>query len=365
MTKQRTDTGRLCAIAGIVALGTVVPTASGASQQESPPGTETTVALSGPAGNVINMILVKVNGDPILLSDLQDLEEDQLAILRQQIPEDEIQAQLPLLRENLLRGLIDTKMMLQRADRLGITADANLVDRQIQSVRETNSLTSDEDFEAALAEVGMTVEDMREQVRRTIRRQTLVFEEVNRNVFVSEREIRAYYQEHTDEFGAPEQVRLQQLVFLTQGGDPEALQQQAEAALQELREGAAFDTVASKYTNALPFADESFIAVSDLNETLAAAVPELAENSYSDVLRSDFGFQLVRVLERQEQAVSPLEDVRDVIRSRLTTEKSQKRMTEYLAGLRERTTLEIFDPRFAGIEETWKAAEDSRRVEAR
>lgn len=352
--------GWRCAIAGSMVLTAALPAVGANAQQQLPQGDEITVALPVAPDNVINMIVVKVNGDPILLSDLEEVEADQLLLLRQQIPENEIQAQLSLLRGNLLLGLIDTKMMLQRADRLGIRADANLVDRQIQQLREANGLISDEAFEAALAEAGMTVEKMRDQARRRLRTQTLVFEEVNRNVFVSEREIRAHYQEHQDEFGAPEQVRLQQLVFLIQGRDPEELQQQAEAALQELRGGASFDAVASKYTNALPFSDESFIAVSDLNEMLAAAVPELTENRYSDVLRSDFGFQLVRVLERQDKAVSPLDDVRDTIRQRLTSEKSQARMAEYLSGLRKNTTLEIFDSRFSGIEETWNVAEERR-----
>jgi len=305
---------------------------------------------------VINMIVVKVNGEPILLSELQTLQESQVEILRQQMPEEEVQAQLQSLRAALLTGMIDERMMLQRADRLGIVADANQVDRQIEQLRASNNLTTEEEFAAALAQLGMTVDDVRVQMRKSIRQQRLVFEEVNRNLIVSEQEILSYYNGHQDQFEAPEQVRLQQLVFLTSAGDAATLQQQAEAALGELRGGVDFDAVAAKYTNAMPFADEAFIAVHDLNETLAVAVPSLAENTFSDVLQSDFGFQIVRVVARQAQSLSELANVREQIRNQLLTEKSDKRMSEYMGGLRKGSLLEIFDPAFSGIEESWKAA---------
>lgn len=362
IARQELPARWIAALAALVLVGPVPGTFAASQNAPAQEATEPT-ALAGIAipelpTNIINMIIVKVNGDPILLSDLQSKEDERVALLRQQLPDAEIQAQIEPLRLGILQGLIDESMMLQRADRLGITADANQVDRQIETLREQNNIRTEEEFSQALAALGMTLDQVRAQMRVSIRTQRLVYEEVNRNIFVSDKDIGVYYTAHLDDFAAPDQVRLQQLVFLTQGGDAAALRQQAEAALAELRQGEVFADVEAKYTNGMGFTDDGFIAVSDLNETLATNVPGLAPEVFSEVLESEFGFQIVRVLERQERSISAVEDVSEDIRRVLTTEKSQARLKEYLGGLRDNTDIEILDQRFAGIEDAWRKQPD-------
>jgi len=325
--------------------------ASGQAAEAMQPGT-----LPATPGNVINMILVKVNNDPILLTDLETTVDSQVELLRQQLPEEEIAAQLPQLQRTVLIGLIDQKMMQQRAEDLGITADANMVDSQIRRLREANDITSDEEFQQALAEVGMTADKLREQVRDTLRQQQLVQQEVNRSVFVSEGEIAQYYNEHAEEFEAPTKVRLRQLIFLTAGGDSEALMQQAHEALAELQGGGDYATVSSKYVNATAMTGEdTFIAMNELNEALSESVPDMPVGAY-ELVQSKFGFHIVSVLERQDRSVAALDDVSQAIRQRLTSEKSQKAIQDYLVGLRERTRLTNLDPtHYPDIEAAWKA----------
>lgn len=313
--------------------------------------------VSSATPGIINMILVKVNGDSILLSDLEEEVAGRLPLLLQQIPQAEIDAQMPLIRREVLRGLIDETMMLQRADRLGIVADANQVDSQIEALKRQNGITSDEELEQALlAQAGLTLEDMRERLRSQLRQQRLVFEEVQRGIFVSEAEINRFYEENPDEFVAPDEVRLEQLVFLTQGSTETTVASQAARAAEALRAGGSLDQVAAQFPGSVPFAeDQSFVPLGDLNEALADAVPDLPTGIFSDPIRSQFGFHVVRVAERRERQRSELADVRAQIKSRLESQKSQERLEEYVSSLRERTQLEILDPQFADIEDSWKS----------
>lgn len=335
------------------------------AQEASQEGGQETAAAPAPApadDRVINRILVKVNGTPIFLSEMETELESQLVVLRNQFPEAEIEAQLPDLRRRMLAGMIDDTMMMQRADQLQITADANSVDRALQNLREANSLTTDAEFAAALETMGITLDQLREQMRKRIRQQQLAFQEVQRGVFVSESEIDRYYRENPGEFEAPERVQLEQLIFVG-GNDLEA---QARAALQELRGGAPLAEVAASYPQASSFpADGSFVSVVDLQESLAAAIPDLPVGSFSDPIRSQFGWHLVRVVERQARAVQAIDDVRDAIRQRLTLEKSNARMIEYLGQLRDQTYIEILAPEFADIEEFWRSDESADQTASR
>jgi len=311
--------------------------------------------LDETAGTVINMILVRVNGDPILLSELRERADGQLEILRAAMPEEEIQAQLPAIRMNLLRGMIDEIMMAQRAERLGIIIGANDVDRWVQQVRESNGFATDAELEAELVSIGMSMEALREQARKQLAQQRLVFEEVQRAVFVTETQIQEYYSEHADEFRTSEEVRLEQLVFI---GASAELAEQAAAAAQELQAGGDLETVGGKYVDATPMADTgTFIAVSDLTNGLIQAVPDLQTGTYSDPVATDFGLSIVKVIERTEQQTSTIDDVRENIRNRLTAQRSQERYAEYMSDLRVDTRIDIMDPRLAGLDDVWKTQE--------
>jgi len=320
---------------------------------------EVAAATAGPlasldetAGTVINMILVRVSGDPILLSEVRERMDTQMEALRSAFPEEELQAQLPELRVKALLAMIDEMMMQQRAERLGIVIGANDVDRWVQQVRDQNGFASDAELEAELISIGMTMEALREQARRSLAQNRLVFEEVQRSVFVTETEIAEYYNEHQDDFRTAEQVRLEQLVFI---GAPADLADQAAAAARELQAGADLQTVGGKYVDATPMADTgTFIAVDDLTDGLVEAVPNLPTGTYSDPVATNFGLSIVKVLERTDQQTATLEEVHENIRNRLTTQASQERMEEYLSDLRSDTRLEILDPRLAGLDEAWK-----------
>lgn len=340
--------------------GALFVSADAAAQAAQAAGeSETETATAGPlalldeaAGTVINMILVRVNGDPIHLSEIRERMDSQMEILRGGLPEEEIQAQLPALRLQALQAMIDEMMMQQRAQRMGIVIGANDVDRWVQQVRENNGFASDAELEAELISIGMTMEALREQARKTLAQNRLVFEEVQRSVFVTETEITEYYNEHLNDFRTSEEVRLEQLVFI---GAPADLAEQAAAAARELQAGADLQTVGGKYVDATPMADTgTFIAVDDLAEGLVQAVPNLTTGIYSDPVTTNFGLSILKIIERTDQQIASLEDVHENIRNRLTTQRSQERMEKYLSDLRSETRIEILDPRLIGLDDAWK-----------
>lgn len=330
--------------------------------QDAENGLPAATAVARVPDNIINMVLVKVNGDPILLTELRSVLEDRMTLLRQQLPAEEIEAQMPALTTQILAGMVDEKMMLQRADLVGITIDANMVDRQIQNLRETNGFSTDAQLNAALEQMGLTMDQLREQLRDNLRQQRLAYDEVQRQIFVSETEINDYYVGNPDVFTAPEQVRLEQLVFI---GEPSALRDQAFEAASEVQAGADASTVGEKYVNGQHVADTgSFIAIADLTEGLAVKVPALPVGAFSDPIETTFGYSIVKVVERSEQNVAEFDDAREAIRQRLTSDKSQARMNEYVRNLRDKASIEIVDSRFGGILALWEASEESDDAEA-
>ncbi|NKB86911.1 MAG: hypothetical protein GKS06_01650 [Acidobacteria bacterium] len=346
-----------CALLAIVAAGAAAGMSLPALGQQMPAGDgpDPLASLSETAPTVINMILIRVNGDPILLSDLRSRVDERVDLARVSLPEAEIEAQLPALRWAVLEGMVEEKMMEQRADRLGIIIGPNDLDRYIANVQEQNGFASEADLLAEMAKFGMTMDDLREQGRRSMQQQRLVFEEVNRSIIVTDTDIQEYFEENLEDFRNPEEVRLEQLVFI---GDTSGLADQAAAAATQLQGGADLETVGGEYVDATPVPDSNtFIGIPDLTEALAEAVPGLETGVWSEPIPQGFGLSIVRVIERTQKTVAELDDVRENIRQRLLGVRSQERMQEYMGELRAGTRLEILDTRLERLRNAWGTVE--------
>ena len=238
-----------------------------------------------------------------------------------------------------------------------------MVDRQIQNLRETNGFSTDAQLNAALEQMGLTMDQLREQLRDNLRQQRLAYDEVQRQIFVSETEINDYY------VGEPGCVHRAGTSAARTAGVHRA--SRARCAIRRLkpprkcRLAPTRSTVGEKYVNGQHVADTgSFIAIADLTEGLAVKVPALPVGAFSDPIETTFGYSIVKVVERSEQNVAEFDDAREAIRQRLTSDKSQARMNEYVRNLRDKASIEIVDSRFGGILALWEASEESDDAEA-
>jgi len=203
--------------------------------------------LPDPNRGVIDRVLLRVSGQAILFSEFEARLAEQLSLVAGQIPQEQIEAQLPMIRKGLMKGMVEEVMMEQRAEELGIVANPNDIDRAIMRIREDNNLLDDNAWMQALAQNGLTDALMREQAASSIVQQSMMYQEISRQVFVSRREVVTYYENNMDQFTEPEQVLFQQILFVTGGGDREVERELAENALTELRAGVSLSAVGNKY----------------------------------------------------------------------------------------------------------------------
>jgi len=327
---------------------------SGAQAQATDP--EQQIATEPTEGGLIDRILVRVNGEAILHSEFDAAFSVQLQAIEGRVSAEELEAQLPQLRVAQLVGMIDEMMVQQRASELGITADANDIDRALANLMESNGITSQEQLEQLLAADGMSLTELRESIRDNLIRSRLLYDQVQRQLFVSEREIVDYYEINKADFTQPAQIMFQQVIFMFQDGfAKEQALPVAQAAVAELRGGVSVSAVAGKYEGAQLVAGGDWVAIEDLQPSIAAAVQGMTPNTYSDPIEGRFGFHVIQLMDLREEVIQPLEEAEMEIRNILTQRKSADRLEDYVSELRAISHLEIFDPSFEDVEAMWNA----------
>jgi peptidyl-prolyl cis-trans isomerase D len=171
--------------------------------------------------------------------------------------------------------------------------------------------------------------------RRRLRYATIDLQEIRGRTVVSEPELRAAYDADLDLHVTPEQVRASHILLSTEGKDEEAVRQEAERLLAQVRGGADFADLARKHSDddlsAERGGDLDLFGRGRMVPAFEQAAFALEPGQISDLVRSEYGYHIIKVTERREETVRSFEEVRPQLEEELRWERAQAE-AERLAG---------------------------------
>jgi peptidyl-prolyl cis-trans isomerase SurA len=290
-------------------------------------------------------IVARVNDQVITLAAYQKAEQqlrDEVTRDCQGCPQDQIDAQFKEQDKDLLRGMIDESLMVQRAKDMGVTVESDLTKR-LDEVRQQNGLASIEDLQKGVEASGLSWEDYKTTLRNGLLQKEVVRREVGSHVDISADEVKQYYESHPQEFTLPERVVLSEISLSTEGMKPEdyaAVRNKAEGLRTSVLNGDDFNQVARLYSQGSSAKDGGGLGTfkkGELAPQLEAVVFQMSKGQISDVIQTRTGFEILKVEDHLQPGLQPLEKVEPDIRNTLHAQKMQPRMRDYLAELREQS----------------------------
>jgi len=297
---------------------------------------------------VIDRIVAVVNSDIITLYDLnrafKPYEENIKAL--QYAPERERQT-LFQVRKDLLDQLIDSKLADQETKRAQITVSESDIDRAIERMKEARSFT-DEQLREGLASQGMTMEEYRKELKEQLLRARLVNREVKSKIVITSEDIKAYYDSHQDEYAGEKKYYLYNIFARV---TPEAGISEREEALRQIKnasarlnQGLSFEELVNQLKDSssrVQGTDLGLFRLEELSEQLQRAIAKLKAGEISEVLDTDFGFQIIYVQKIQETSTKSLDEIQSEIGEILYNEAVDNRYQDWLDELRKRSLIRI------------------------
>jgi peptidyl-prolyl cis-trans isomerase SurA len=296
------------------------------------------------AAETVERIVAKVNGQIITLSELEQEVRTTLERLGPAPTPEEEQSRLERIRPETLDRMIDNLLVLQVAEERGLRVPARFFDEWKKNVMTEMKLTSDEEFERQVELQGTTVEAIRKNFEQSLLLQEVRRMEVDSKVSVSEPEIGERYREHIAEYTEPAKIRLREIVVKFDAATEVDQGAKARRLLQEIRQGADFAEVArmhSESSSREAGGDLGTFERGELTDVLADAAFALAPGEVSDVIRMPSAFYIIRVEEKTEEKVKPLEEVRSEVADAIFQEKMNSQLQKYIQQLRERAIVEV------------------------
>jgi len=332
------------------------------------------LAVSGrpsePNGQILQRILVKVNGDIITQT---DLERGQVEAIRQgglrATTETELRQALVEVTPQVISSAVDELLIVQQGRELGYHLSDEQFQDLVESIKTENNFPSDEAFrEALMQSEGMTVDDL----RRTMERQMLINQvqqvEILRKVVLTDSEAREHYENNLGEYTEPETITMREILIRVAEGiggtvnvaaDDQARHDAEEARLRILA-GEDFSLVAVAVSDAASKANGGLIGPIDLtfvNDTVQTALLGLVKDEISQPIRTPAGYHILQLVERTEPTPLPFDEVRDMIGNSVFSERRVKEFRSYIDRLRNEAVIEWKD---AQLEEFFLSYDSER-----
>jgi peptidyl-prolyl cis-trans isomerase SurA len=324
------------------------------------------------SGQVVEEIVARVNNQIITKSEFARSKDQLRDEVKQQDPNnaDKVYADR---EKDVLRDLIDQQLLLEKGKDLGISADTDLI-KQLDQMRKDMKLDSMEALEKEAEKQGVSWEDFKQTQKNQIITRKVIGEEVGGHLSISKEEGQKFYDDHKDEMQHAEFIRLSEILVtpkaVTPAPDPnaanagssaqtpldEAAKQAADAdalsaaetkakdILKQLRDGAAFDDIAKKYSDGPSAADGGALGTFErgkLAKELEDRTFAMKTGEITDVIRVKQGFAILKVEDHQMAGVPAMKDVLPRIQDALYYQKLQPALRAYLTKLREEAYIKI------------------------
>jgi len=295
---------------------------------------------------VVDRVAAIVNQEIITLSEVERMIDP----LKSEIDEEDRFARRNRLNElsrMALERLIEERLIDQEVRKVGIKVSPKEIDSAIEEIKMRN-LATQEELEKALAKEGLTLEGFKKEIEKKIARTKMIQWAVKIEPNVDEKELINFYLKHSDRYRTEETYRPGHILFkIPKEATPEEVREirkKCQKVYEKLKAGEDFGEMAILYSEDLSSKDRGDLGFFKKGELLPAFEREalkLKVGEVSGIVRTEYGFHLIKLLDRKGGAPLPFEEVREKVRQDYLEMEFEKGLKQFLTKLRERSIIEI------------------------
>ena len=218
-----------------------------------------------------------------------------------------------------LNQLISERIVKKETDKADIEVTDEEVEAEYQNM--ANQYNGVEGLQAAIAQANLTEEDLKEDIKSNIALEKLLKPQVE----ASDEEIAAYYEENKDEFSQGEQVNASHILVKEE--------KEAQDIVKKLEDGEDFAALAKEYS-----IDEGtkenggelgFFGRGEMVEEFDQVAFDLKKDEISEPIKSNFGYHIIEVHEKQDEKTISLDESKDKIKNILIEAKMPETFSKW------------------------------------
>ncbi|CCQ89324.1 putative Foldase protein prsA [Nitrospina gracilis 3/211] len=268
-------------------------------------------------------------------------------------------------RERLALDILDREinreLIFKEGGKSGFNVDAKLVSEQFSKLKE--NYESEEAFQKALEARGLTEEDIKKSIEVDLTANSLLRDQVKNKIVITDQQVEHFYEQRKNVFQRPEAYRAQHIfvplipVDVIETTPIEQLKadkekyiaearKKIETVYEKLKAGADFAELARTHSEDVGSAEKGgdldFIYKGVFDPEIDEAVSRLKIGEVSGIVKSKYGFHILKLNETKPAEDVPLEEVKASIQNYLFTSEAEKVIARYIDSLRKKADIQVF-----------------------
>ncbi|MFH1247694.1 MAG: SurA N-terminal domain-containing protein [Candidatus Omnitrophota bacterium] len=282
------------------------------------------------AGYTEDKIIAAVNNDVITQSDLDEFTNYMRMQLSEHNSEDEVNIRIVGMKNDLLDRLIEDKLLIQEAKRIGVKVDADRIKYRIDQMK--LRYRSDREFQEDLLKQGLAQSDLEARILDQLYMVNIIERMVKDKVTVLPEEVTEYYYRNIESYTIAEQREFEYFIL----SDPDLAKEIAE----KLSINRDWNEVAKKYN--LDINKHIGRQGGELRPEIEMAVFKLEKGQTSlpvEIQGKYYIFKLIDIyLYRQQSLLEVQSDIYAILQQM----KMEQDMTKFLNDLKQKTYIKIY-----------------------
>lgn len=293
---------------------------------------------------LLDRVVATINGEVITWSELRKRIELENKNLLKDLTGEAREKKTNEIEAPFLNNMIDLKLQLQAARRLGFGVGIAETDAAVAEIMRKYNLT-DESLAESLKAEGFDMEEYKNQLAEQILLTKVVRYEVKTSIVIGDKQIREYYEVNKEKYRKGEKVRIRLIFF--EGDAKDNLQKtdieaKAGEVMQMIEAGEDFAKIASEFSEDASKevgGDLGYISRGSVLKEIEDVVFDMKSGEVSKPFWSSVGLHIVKLEDRTEG--SEIKEIRDEIKGILFEEAFKLKLEEWVKKLREEAYIEI------------------------
>jgi peptidyl-prolyl cis-trans isomerase SurA len=300
-----------------------------------------------PGGAVVDRIVAVVNHEIITFS---EIEKWSLPLQQEIRAEDRLERRerVQEVFRKVLERVIEEKLIEQEARKSGIKVTSKEIEVAVEEVKQKNKINQ-EGLEKALAAEGLTLEAFKKDLEKRILRTKFVHSAVKVEQKPGEKELIEFFQNNVNQYRVNESYRPAHILFLIlREATPEqirGIRKKSQKVLEKIKEGADFAKMAMEYSEDTSSRKEGgdlgYFKKGELLPALEREAMKLQVGEVSDLIRTEVGFHILKLLDRKGGEPPPFEEIKEKVQVDYYEKELEKAYQQFLSKLKEKSIIEI------------------------
>lgn len=288
--------------------------------------------------------IVTVNGVGLTQGDVDQKVNRTVESLKDQIPPDQLEEFKKNVQGKIVDDFVNRTIISQEMDKQKIAADESEVQKALDEV--AAKVPEGMTLEAMLKQGGVTMDEMKDNIRFSLRANKLFESQVKSDYAPTAEEISTYYNENKKKYDMPESVHARHILIKVDEKADDKTKAEAKKKIEGIHKqlfgGADFAKLAGEVSDCPSKAkggDLGTFPRGRMVKPFEDAAFGQKVNEIGPVIQTQFGYHIIQVLEHSQAKQKTLEEVKASIDETLKNRKRQESAQNYMEGLKQKAKI--------------------------